>query len=217
MDYSNVRSNMVESQLRPNQVTNESLLDAFGGVPREKFVAPSARQFAYLDENMKLGSDRHLMEPRVLGRLLQTAEVKADDMVLVVACNSGYSAALLGELASTVVALESDAELAAQANSVLQDLGADNVVVVEGALDAGYAKQGPYSLILIDGAVDEVPEALSGQLADGGRLLAIVRDSQGVGRATLMQRDGEVVSSRYLFDAAVPVLSEFAVKKGFEF
>ena len=217
MDYTKVRLNMVESQLRPNQVINEQLLEAFGAVPRESFVEDSAQHFAYLDEDIRVGAGRYLMEPRVLGRLLQVADVQPDDMVLVVGCNSGYSAALLGHLATTVVALESDHELVARASALLQELGADNVVLVEGPLKDGYAKQGPYSLILIDGGVEEVPEALAGQLADGGRLLAVIQDEQGVDRATLMRRDGEIVSSRYLFDASVPLLSEFTREKGFVF
>jgi protein-L-isoaspartate(D-aspartate) O-methyltransferase len=217
IDYAAARLNMVESQLRTNRVSESALLEAFEQVPRERFLPEDVRSIAYVDEDIPLGGGRHLMEPMVLARLLQAARPDPHDVALDVGCGPGYASAILARLAGTVVALEDDPEMAARANRILAELGIDNAVVVEGALGGGYPKQAPYNVILLDGAVAEIPPAIVRQLADGGRLVTIVRDSEGVGRATLVQRSGEVVSSRVLFDAAVPLLPGFAPEPGFVF
>ena len=217
MDYAAARRNMVESQLRTNRVSDERVLEAFETVARELFVPEVKRRIAYIDTDMAVAEDRYLLEPRVLARLLQAAAVEAGDMVLVIGCGTGYSCAILAQLAATVVALECDAGLVERANHTLSELGIDNAVVVEGTLTEGYAKQAPYNVILVAGGVSEVPPAISDQLADGGRLVTVVRDRAGIGRATLMQRTADTVSSRTLFDAATPVLPGFARETGFEF
>lgn len=217
MDYAAARRNMVESQLRTNRVSDPRVLEAFETVARELFVPEVKRGIAYIDKDMAVAEDRYLMEPRVLARLLQAAAVEAGDMVLVIGCGTGYSCAILAQLAATVVALECDAGLVEKANHTLSELGIDNAVVVEGALTDGYAKQAPYNVILIAGAVSEVPPAISDQLAEGGRLVTVVRDRAGIGRATLMQRTPGAISSRTLFDAATPFLPGFAREAGFVF
>jgi protein-L-isoaspartate(D-aspartate) O-methyltransferase len=138
-------------------------------------------------------------------------------LALDIGCATGYATAVLAQLAATVVALESDHHLAAEANSLLSELGIDNAVVVEGPLTEGYAKQAPYNVILLNGAVAEVPTRITDQLADGGRLMTVVRDSAGLGRATLIQRTDNVVSGRVIFDAATPLLPGFAHQPGFVF
>ena len=208
---------MVESQLRTNRVSDRRVLEAFETVARELFVPEGKRGIAYIDKDMAVAEDRYLMEPRVLARLLQAAAVEAGDMVLVIGCGTGYSCAILAQLAATVVALECDAGLVEKANHTLSELGIDNAVVVEGALTDGYAKQAPYNVILIAGAVSEVPPAIGDQLAEGGRLVTVVRDRAGIGRATLMQRTPGAISSRTLFDAATPFLPGFAREAGFVF
>ena len=217
MDYAAARRNMVESQLRTNRVSDPRVLEAFETVARELFVPEVKRGIAYIDKDMAIAEDRYLMEPRVLARLLQAAAVEAGDMVLVIGCGTGYSCAILAQLAATVVALECDAGLVEKANHTLSELGIDNAVVVEGALTDGYAKQAPYNVILIAGAVSEVPPAIGDQLAEGGRLVTVVRDRAGIGRATLMQRTPGAISSRTLFDAATPFLPGFAREAGFVF
>ena len=217
MDYAAARRNMVESQLRTNRVSDPRVLEAFETVARELFVPEVKRGIAYIDKDMAVAEDRYLMEPRVLARLLQAAAVEAGDMVLVIGCGTGYSCAILAQLAATVVALECDAGLVEKANHTLSELGIDNAVVVEGALTNGYAKQAPYNVILIAGAVSEVPPAIGDQLAEGGRLVTVVRDRAGIGRATLMQRTPGAISSRTLFDAATPFLPGFAREAGFVF
>ncbi len=216
-DCAAARLNMVDSQLRTNKVTDTALLEAFEAVPREAFVPEGLRGIAYVDEDIPLGNDRFVMEPMIMARLLQAARPQADDIALDIGCATGYATAILSRLVATVVALEAEAALAAQANRTLSELEIDNAVVVEGALIEGYPKQAPYNVIVLGAAVAEIPAAISDQLAEGGRLVTVVKDTTGMGRATLMQRDGDVVSSRVLFDAALPLLPGFEVEPGFVF
>lgn len=217
MDYAAARANMVGSQLRTNKVTDLGLLEAFETVPRELFVPADRRGVAYVDEDLAIADGRYLMKPMVLARLMQEAAIEAGDIVLDIGCGSGYSSAILAKVAATVVAVESDKRLAEEANQILSGQGNDNVVVVEAALDEGYPKQAPYNVIFIGGSVADVPKAICDQLIDGGRLVAVVRDRPGLGRARLMQRTGDVVSSRVLFDAATPFLPGFTREAGFVF
>lgn len=207
---------MVENQLRPNKVTDARVLAAMGAVPRERFVPEGLQGVAYVDEDLSIGEDRVLMEPMVLARMLQAAGIGPTDTVLHVGCATGYASAVMAMLAGTVVALESDPDLAATATELLADLQIANAAVVEGDLAKGLADQGPYDLILVEGAVSGVPEALVDQIADGGQLLAIVRGN-GVGVVTLYRRENGVVGHRPLFDAATPVLPGFEARKAFVF
>jgi protein-L-isoaspartate(D-aspartate) O-methyltransferase len=217
MDYSAARHMMVESQLRTNRVVDPALIAALESVPREIFVPKQMAGGAYIDGVIPIGNRRSLMEPMVFGRMLQSAEIKATDVVLDIGCGSGYSAAVLSHLASTVVALESDSELAGRASAALASLKVDNVAVVTGNLHDGDAAHGPYDVIILEGQVASVPAAILGQLAEGGRLMAVLDDGDGLGRATLYTRFGGNVSHRVIFDAAAPRLPGFVAAAKFEF
>lgn len=214
-DFTATRRNMVESQIRTNAVTHEVLLAALAEIPREKFVPEALRGVAYIDEDLPLKKGRYLMEPLVLAKLLQLAAITPDDVVLDIGCGTGYSAALLSKLANTVVALESDPELAARATATLSELSIDNVVVVTAPLAGGYAKQAPYDVIVFNGSVPRIPETIARQLADGGRLVAVV--GEGVGQGTLMTRNRGILAQRPVFDAATPILPDFVQEPGFVF
>jgi protein-L-isoaspartate(D-aspartate) O-methyltransferase len=216
MDYASARRNMVESQLRPNKVADPALLDALASVPRELFVPEPLRGVAYVDEDIPLGRARFLMEPMILGRLLELAAVRPSDAALVVGAGLGYSAAVLARIAGRVVALEGDRDLAQPAAQMLQTLGLSNVALVEGPLAEGAPRQAPFDVILFDGAVDRVPPAILDQLAEDGRLVVVVR-SAGIGRATLMTRQAGIMASRVAFDAAVPCLPGFEPAPAFVF
>lgn len=207
---------MLDGQLRPNRLTDERLQQAILAVPREAFVPAALRGVAYVDDDVPLGGGRWLMEPMVLGRLLQEAALEPSDVMLDVGCATGYSTAVAARLAGTVVALESDPELVRQANENLAALGVVNAVVVRGALPFGYPDQAPYQAILLNGAVDRAPDALLRQLADGGRLLT-VELAEGAGRAVLYLRQDGLIGRRVLFDAAVKPLPGFRVEPGFTF
>ncbi|MCG8494120.1 MAG: protein-L-isoaspartate O-methyltransferase [Sneathiellales bacterium] len=214
-NFAEARQSMVLSQLRPNNVTSDRVADAMNTVPREEFVPKSLRGVAYMDEDLKVCEDRYLIEPRVFGRMLQSAKVTSSDVVLDVAVGTGYSSAVLGELAQAVVAIENDAALVEKATETLTGLEVGNVAVVEGELTAGNAKQGPFNVIHINGAIDEVPAALIEQLADGGRLICVIGSNPGV--ATLYRKMGEDVHARALFNAAVPEIASLKKEATFSF
>ena len=216
MDFVAARHNMVESQIKPNRVTDTLVMDALAELPREKFVPKALQGIAYVDEAIDIGGGRHLMETWVLARLLQTAEVQTDDIALIIGCGSGYEAAVMAYIANTVVALESDENMATQANGTLSELSIDTVAVVNGGLVQGYSRQAPYDVIFINGAVPEIPERLSSQLAEGGRLVAIVGEG-AYGKGTLVTRYNDVITSRVVFDAGTPTLPEFEQDSHFSF
>ena len=215
-EYLVQRANMVECQLRAGRVTNSALLNAMGSIARDEFVPMALKPVAYVDENLAF-EGRVLVEPMVFARLVQYAEPGLDDYVLDIGAGLGYSSAVLGRIASAVVALESDSDLAERARRALAAAGSDNVLVVEGPLEAGYPEEAPFNLIVIQGAVAFVPPALLDQLADGGRLAAVVRSDDGLGQAKVFTKRGGVVSSRTVFDAGTPYVAGFEPKQEFVF
>lgn len=218
-DFAAARLNMVESQVRVNAVTDERLIAAMAAVPRERFVPMSLQGIAYMDEDIRISdgkAPRFLMEPRVFAKLAQLAAITADDLVLDVGCGTGYSTAVLSRLAGTVVGLECDDNLAAQAGATLSDLGVDNAVVVAGPLAEGHAKQAPYDVIFLNGMVSSVPEALQKQLRENGRLVAVTGDGVS-GRARLYIRSGAGFSGRDAFDANIRFLPGFEPVESFVF
>lgn len=219
MDFARARLNMVEGQIRPNKVTDPRILAAMLELPRERFLPDHLRPFAYLDEDIPLGGGRALMEPMVLARLVQAAEIAASDRVLVVAAGAGYGAALCGRLAAAVVALEAPGEPVARLRAALAAVGAANVRAVGGPVADGWPAEAPYDAILIEGAVEVVPEAILAQLVEGGRLVTVERSGRpGVlGTAVRYLRAAGTATRLALFDAGTPLLPEFRRKRGFVF
>jgi len=212
------RTHMIDSQIRPNKVTDDRLLDALAQIRRELFVPAHLQPVAYIDEDLAIGRGRYLMEPMVAARLIQTASVQRTDMALVVGAGSGYEAAVLSKLARAVVAVEEDEELARMARAALVEENIASVSVVEGRLRDGYRQRAPYDVILFGGAVAEVPSEIVGQLAEEGRLVVVVKaEGVGIGRAILMTRTGGVVGRRVLFDAAISLLPGLEPKPAFVF
>jgi len=216
-EFGAARAHMIESQLRPNKVIDARVLDAFGGIRRELFVPDHLRVVAYIDEDLPLGGGRYLMEPMVVARLLQAAQIEPTDKVLIIGAGTGYEAALAAALARSVIALEEDPELARRARAALVEHFIASVSVVEGPLPQGYRPRAPYDVVLFCGAVADVPSEIDTQLAEGGRVLAVVKSANGIGRATLWARTGGVMARRVLFDAATPLLPGFSPKPAFAF
>ena len=217
IDHAAARRNMVSGQIRTNRVTDERLIEAMEEIPRERFVPHAKRGVAYVDEDVEIASGRYLMEPMVLARLLQEADIAANDMVLDVGCGTGYAAAIMARLAGTVIALDHDESLAVEAERALSTVGADNAIVVTGPLSEGFAQQAPYDVILVGGAVDHLPQSLADQLAEAGRIVGIVREPGTVGQATLWARHRGALSSRCLFEASLPPLPGIVRPARFEF
>jgi protein-L-isoaspartate(D-aspartate) O-methyltransferase len=216
MDYTRARLNMVENQLRPNQIDDPRLLRAMREVPREHFLPKALRAVAYADEDLLLPGGGHLIEPLALARLIQAAQIRANEVVLLLGCTTGYAAAIVARLAATVILVQPEPAAAQQVESLLEDLGVDNVVVaVSDTPTAGQPSQAPFDVILLAGAVDTVPPALAEQIGEGGRLVAVIDDGR-IGKGTLFTRLHGVIGRQILFDAQIPPLpglerrSEFA-------
>lgn len=217
MDYAAVRRKMVENQIRTNRVNDPLVVEALADLPREMFLPEPLRGIAYVDEDIPVGGGRVLMEPLAGALILQAAEITPSDVVLEVGCGVGYNAAVAARLASTVFALESDPRLAARARETLAALDVLTVSVVEGALPLGHPAQAPYDVIIFGGAVPEVPDAILAQLAEGGRLVAVIAGASGRGKGTIFLKTNGVISRRVAFDAAVPLLHEFIPAPTFRF
>ncbi|HXF53297.1 MAG TPA: protein-L-isoaspartate O-methyltransferase [Hyphomicrobiaceae bacterium] len=223
VDFALQRTNMVEGQVRPSDVTDRRILRAMLEVPRERFAAPEAQALAYMDERLLVvpargGTPaRYMMAPRVLAKLIQALELEAGDLVLDVGAGTGYASAVLARIVRAVVALESEAAVAEIAKATLSSLGVANVKFATGALAEGVASEAPYDAILVNGAVPDVPAALLDQLKDGGRLAAVVVANDSVGRAVQWRRLGGTFDARPLFDAAAPRLPGFERKAEFVF
>jgi len=216
IDFAQARRMMVDGQVRPSDVTDRDLLAAMLDVPRERFAPDALASVAYLDRDIPIDAKRAMLKPMVLARLLQAAQVGGGDRVLDVACGSGYASAVLARLAASVVALEDDAARSRRCGELLQGLGAANVSVATGPLDAGWPPLAPYDVILVNGAVGVEPHGLLGQLKEGGRLVTVL----GAGPATkamLYRKDRGEIGSRPLFDAAAPVLPSFLPAPAFTF
>ena len=212
------RHNMVDNQLRANKVHDDRVLDAFLRLQRELFVPPGLRGVAYIDEDLLVSPRRYLMEPMVVARLLQALAVQPKDVALVVGAGVGYEAAVLGLLARGVIALEEDPQLARMGRSALVDHRIASVTYVEAPLNGGHRARAPYDVILFGGAVASVPDEISAQLAEGGRIGVVLREpGSPLGRATLITRTGAVLAQRVIFDAATPLLPGFAAEPGFVF
>lgn len=217
-DFVLARRNMIDGQLRPNRVNNAQLLTAIGDLPRERFLPADLQSVAYADDDVPLGKGRFLMEPMVLARLIQTLQAQPEDKALVVASGAGYGTALLARLVKSVVAVEADAALAGSAEQTIRTLGIANVQQVVGKMDEGCAAQAPYDVILIEGAVQKVPQAILDQLAEGGRLSTVLSAPSGMlGVAHVMVKEGGVASGRPIFDAGTPALPGFAAPPRFAF
>jgi protein-L-isoaspartate(D-aspartate) O-methyltransferase len=211
--FDQMRRAMVVSQLRTTAVNDPRVLAAMGEVPRERFVPRENASLAYADRAIPLGQGRALNPPMVIGRLLTEARVGSGDRVLLIGAGTGYSAELLGRLAGSVIAVEQDKALLAQAREAVT---ASNVRLIEGDLAAGWADGAPYDLILVDGAVEEVPPALIDQLAEGGRLAAVIVE-RGVTRLAIGRRAGGGFGMTSFADAASVVLPGFARVVEFSF
>ena len=202
------RTMMVDTQVRPSDVTKFPIIDAMLSVPREAFVPASLREVAYVGENLTLPGGRTMLEPRTLAKMLDALDLKPTDVMLDVGCGLGYSTAVAAHLAEFVVGLEDDAGRAAEAQGNLSDAGIDNAAVMTGVLTDGNAKSGPYDVIAIHGGVEIVPDVLTDQLRDGGRIAALfVQGALGTMRIGL-KSDGRI-NWRDSFNAGAPVIPGF--------
>lgn len=215
-DYAARRTMMVDTQIRPSDVTKFPIIDTFLSVPRELFVPAAQREAAYMGENIAIAPGRVVLEPRTLAKILDTLDVQPHELVLDIGTGLGYSAAVLSRLGEVVVAVEEDDTFAAEAETALSEFGADNVILVHAPLAEGAPKHGPYDAIVVQGGVETIPPAVLDQLKEGGRIAAVFMEGAlGVCRIGYMV-DG-TVSWRFAFNAGAPVLQGYASASDFVF
>ena len=213
-DYKKRRKIMVDTQIRPSDVTKFPIIDAFLSVPREKFVPDGKREAAYIGENFQIGHSRVILEPRTLAKLLDALDIHNDELVLDIGSGLGYSSAIISLIAEVVIAVEEDTSLASEAEEILSEIGADSVVVEVNKLEEGAPEHGPYDVIMIQGGVEEIPGSILKQLKNGGRVGAIFME-EGLGTAKIGFKLNDKINWRYSFNAAAPVLPGFFKQKDF--
>ena len=213
-EFDAARKHMVDSQIRTADVTDRRILSAFSAVPRHRFTPKSKLAAAYADAEVEIAEGRRMMRPYVMAKLIQAAEIEEDELVLDIACGRGYSSAILARLAETVVALDDDEDRVARASKILSEIGADNAAAIQGDLKAGAPGQGPFNVIFLNGAVEEIPQAWFDQLAEGGRLAAVVRRGP-IGKAMLYTRTPSGIGERVVFDAQAALLPGFEAERRF--
>ncbi len=217
MDFTEARSNMVDSQVRPNKVNDPRILAAMRQLPRERFLPPKQAALAYVDQDVRLSDGRVLIEPMVMARLLQLTAIEAGERALVVAAGTGYGAAVLAACGARVVALEDSAPLLAIARGTLAEF-APSVSLVTGPLASGWLPGAPYDVILIEGAVRSIPAAIGEQLhRETGRLVTVCADGGGTGQAVLAEATAAGLRMQPMFDCATPAIPSLLPVPGFVF
>ena len=217
MDFSFLRKNMVDCQLKPNKIINLDLIDAFLKVPREIFVNKKNINQCYLDVNIDLTKNRFLLNPMVCARLIQSLDIDKNDTVLTIGSGVGYNSVILSYLCNTVIGIESIKSFYDFSVDVLIKLEVNNVVFIKSKIENGYFDQQPYDCIIIEGGVNHVPNEILNQLSENGRLVAVEIKEGNVGKATMYQRFGKEFTKKYLFDAYVPVFDGFKKDQSFIF
>ncbi len=206
---------MVDTQVRPADVTKYPILEAMLAIPRESFVPDSEVEAAYADRNLPLGEGREIFEARTLAKILDALDVSGDELVLDIGCGLGYSTAVISRMAQMVIGVE-DENFAASAQEALSDANADNAIVHTGDLIAGAAEHGPYDVIIIEGGVETLPDAITDQLKEGGRIATLFMKGQ-LGEVKIGYKTAGKLSWRFAFNATAPVLPGFAAIAEFAF
>lgn len=214
-DFATRRTMMVDTQVRPSDVTKFPIIDAMLTIQREEFVPASKREAAYVGENLDVGDGRILLEPRTLAKMLDALDISGDELVLDVGSAMGYSAAVIARMAQAVVALEEDDALAGEAQEALSAAGADNVILHVGPLAEGASQHGPYDVIVVQGGVAELPPALDQQLKEGGRVACLFVQG-ALGDVRIGRKQDGVISWRSSFNAGAPILPGFESEAAFQ-
>ncbi len=214
-DFSARRTMMVDTQVRPSDVTKFPIIEAMLSVPREDFVPASQREAAYMGENIELSDNRVILEPRTLAKMLDVLDIGQDELVLDIGAGYGYSSAVIAHMAQAVVALEEDNAMVEDAKEALVAANADNVVIEHGSLVAGAAEHGPYDVIIIQGGVSHLPQAIISQLKEGGRIACLFMED-ALGEVRIGYKMDEHISWRRSFNAGAPVLNGFERHIGFQ-
>lgn len=215
-DYKAARTAMVDCQIRPSDVTKYPIIEALLAVPREEYVPARSRSIAYIGDHLALENNRVILDPRCFAKMLDALNIQPDEMVLDLGCGLGYSTAVIAQLAEFVVAVEEDADMATEASANLSTQSVDNAVVIEGSICEGAAKHGPYDVIIAEGGVEDIPEAITDQLKENGRIAAFFLEG-ALGECRVGVKKNGKTSWRNVFSAAAPLLPGCAKEPQFSF
>lgn len=215
-DYKTARTAMVDCQVRPSDVTKYPILEALLSIPREAYVPDTMRPIAYAGEHISLGNGRTLLDARTFAKMLDALNVQPNEMVLDLGCGLGYSTTVLASMAEAVVAVESNTDMANAASDILSEQSVDNAFVTSADLTTGNAKNGPYDVIILQGSVETIPDTLTAQLKDNGRICAIFQDGNN-GECRIGYKSNDKISWRAVFNATAPIINGFETKKDFKF
>ncbi|WP_299406100.1 rRNA adenine N-6-methyltransferase family protein [uncultured Roseobacter sp.] len=216
IDFATRRTMMVDTQVRPSDVTKFPIIDAMLTVQRENFVPAAQREAAYMGENLNLGDGRVVLEPRTLAKMLDVLDISNDELVIDVGSAMGYSSAVIAHMAEAVVAVEEDGSMAAEAQEALAEAGIDNVIQHVAPLHEGASQHGPYDVMIVQGGVQQLPASLQDQIKDGGRVACLFMEG-ALGEVRIGYKRGDSISWRMAFNAGAPVLPGFAKAAVFEF
>ncbi|WP_299740250.1 rRNA adenine N-6-methyltransferase family protein [uncultured Roseobacter sp.] len=216
IDFATRRTMMVDTQVRPSDVTKFPIIDAMLTVQRENFVPAAQREAAYMGENLNLGDGRVVLEPRTLAKMLDVLDISNDELVIDVGSAMGYSSAVIAHMAEAVVAVEEDSSMAAEAQEALAEAGIDNVIQHVAPLHEGASQHGPYDVMIVQGGVQQLPASLQDQIKDGGRVACLFMEG-ALGEVRIGYKRGDSISWRMAFNAGAPVLPGFAKAAVFEF
>lgn len=214
IDFNQARKNMVEGQICPNRITDEHLIDAMRDIQRESFVPEDQKAFAYCDEDIKLANGRVVLAPLTVATILQAAQISENDSVLIVACGTGYLSALVGKMAGSVIAIDDNPNFTEIAEENAKEADILNVTFHNGPLTKGYPKHGPYSLIIIEGAVQNLPTRLADQLEENGKLITVLNEEGSSNLVTYKKIEGNIAYVP-LFSLTAPLISEFTKEREF--
>ena len=215
-DFAAARTTMVDCQVRPSDVTKFPIIEAFLTIPREEFVPAAKKSVAYMGEHLKLGGGRTLLDARTFAKMLDAVNIQPGELVLDLGCGLGYSSAVIAHLAEAVVAVEQDGEMAGEAAVLLAANGVDNAMVTTAKLTEGDAKHGPYDVIMLQGSVEQIPQAICDQLKDGGRIATLCVDGTS-GQCRIGYKRGAQIDWRTAFSGTAPVLDGFEKAPEFSF
>ena len=207
---------MVLGQIKPLSNISQNILEALYGIDRKDYTPIELRDFSYIEKNIHIGKNRYLLKPAITAKLLSALEVEGTETILIISSTTGYSAALASKIAETVICIEEDNDLLNFSEKIAIANSMNNIVFIKNELNKGYPDQGPYTCILIEGAIEEEPKLIIDQLADGGRLVTILNDNEN-GSAIKYSKINGQITSQFLFSMDAPVLESFKKSKKFNF
>ena len=216
MDQSILNNNMIDGQIRPiNGISNE-VISAFASVNRSDFVPENLSLNSYTEKNLKISNDRYLLKPNLIGEIIKHVSPTDNETILVLPASTGYSSAIMSNLAETVIAIEEDENLISIAENGMNKIGINNVAIIKKKINENCLDQGPFNAIIIEGAIDYLPEQFLDQLENQGRLFALI-NKENVTNATLFKKNENSVNSKFLFSCDAPKLNFFKNKNSFRF